>query len=255
MSDLSARLRAAAAEIDGPALEQPPPGPLTCACSRASNGQAQVCEHMRARLVGVAGEDPMAALLRQAARAVEASPVRFTMSELKRRRYRLERRLAHLQRRCEGQGSRSSTYDTAEASALQTALVLMDDAIEQGRARRDIKPENEPPRRDLHVLAARMCLEHIGTDDARGFVVVYVRRAPDDDSECSIATCFGVEPVAIDDLREGSDGWFGLGDILPPGEILEVLCRVMKDGAGYDACTYLEVVKLVDGSPAIEVCA
>lgn len=55
--------------------------------------------------------------------------------------------------------------------------------------------------RDLHVLAARMCLEDVegGDHPRRGFVVVYVRR--------------------------GQGG------------------------------TFLEAVKLVDGSPAIEVCA
>lgn len=102
-----------------------------------------------------------------------------------------------------------------------------------------------------------MCLEHIGDEDTRGegFVVVYVRRhqEPDEDDEVEIAMCFGVQPRYLDELREGSDGWFGLGSVLPPGEIIEVLCRVMRDGVGYDACTYLEVVKLVDGSPAIEV--
>jgi hypothetical protein len=112
-------------------------------------------------------------------------------------------------------------------------------------------------RRDLHVLAARLCLEDVegGDHPRRGFVVVYVRRAPDDDGECSIAACFGVQPRDLDELREGNDGWFGLESLLPAGEILEVLCRVMNDGAGYDSCTWLEIVKLVDGSPAIEVCA
>lgn len=113
-------------------------------------------------------------------------------------------------------------------------------------------------RRDLHVLAARMCLEHVGTEDTRGegFVVVYVRRSPEgDDDVIEIAACFGVQPAALDELRAGNDGWFGLESILPAGEIIEVLCRVMKDGVGYDACTFLEVVKLVDGKPAIEVCS
>lgn len=112
--------------------------------------------------------------------------------------------------------------------------------------------------RDLHVLAARMCLEDVegGDHPRRGFVVVYVRRGQGgDDDHVEIAACFGVQPQDLDDVREGNDGWFGLESVLPAGEILEVLCRVMKDGAGYDACTFLEAVKLVDGSPAIEVCA
>jgi len=104
-----------------------------------------------------------------------------------------------------------------------------------------------------------MCLEDVEAGDhpRRGFVVVYVRRGQDggDDDQVEIAACFGVQPRDLDDLREGNDGWFGLESIIPAGEILEVLCRVVKDGVGYDACTFLEVVKLVDGSPAIEVCA
>lgn len=86
-------------------------------------------------------------------------------------------------------------------------------------------------------------------------MVVFVRRGEkgDDDDHIEIAACFGVQPQDLDDVREGNDGWFGLESILPAGEILEVLCRVMKDGVGYDACTFLDVVKLVDGSPAIEV--
>ncbi|MEK9901451.1 MAG: hypothetical protein VW516_11965 [Rhodospirillaceae bacterium] len=112
--------------------------------------------------------------------------------------------------------------------------------------------------RDLHVLAARMCLDDVegGDHPRRGFVVVYVRRGQGgDDDQIEIAACFGVQPRDLDELREGNDGWFGLESLLPAGEILEVLCRVVNDGAGYDSCTWLEIVKLANGSPAIEVCA
>ena len=60
---------------------------------------------------------------------VSAGADNFTASQLKRRRDRLERRLAHLQARTADRDPRTVQYDTAEASALQTALALFDDAI------------------------------------------------------------------------------------------------------------------------------
>lgn len=69
--------------------------------------------------------------------ATAAETDRFTPKELRRRRARLERRLAHLRNR---QGLQENDprarHDISEASALQTALVLYDDALAMAEARR-----------------------------------------------------------------------------------------------------------------------
>lgn len=57
----------------------------------------------------------------------------FKLNELRRRRARLEDRLAWLQRRLDA-NPRGWPRSAAEASALQTALVLFDEEIERTEA-------------------------------------------------------------------------------------------------------------------------
>lgn len=61
----------------------------------------------------------------------------FTLSELKRRRARLEERLAWLQKHLD-ENPRGYPRSAAEASALQTALVLFDEEIERARVERSV---------------------------------------------------------------------------------------------------------------------
>lgn len=59
----------------------------------------------------------------------------FSRSELTRRKARLERRLEFLQDRLERNGLADGSHDSAECSALQTALVLFDEELERVDAR------------------------------------------------------------------------------------------------------------------------
>ena len=112
--------------------------------------------------------------------------------------------------------------------------------------------------RDLHALAARLCLENIGTveDRGEGFVVVFA-----DSEGANITAAFGVRPWALTYLHEADDGTLGIGGDLPSdGAACEVVCRVVTEpprmGAGLgvidDGLAYLEIVWL-DGVPAMEV--
>lgn len=56
----------------------------------------------------------------------------FSGKQLRRRRLRLERRLAHLTERSASRPEGTAAYDVAEASAIQTALVLFDEALVAG---------------------------------------------------------------------------------------------------------------------------
>ena len=110
--------------------------------------------------------------------------------------------------------------------------------------------------RDLHVTAAQLALEHIGTHEARGegFAVVYVHRSPAGDEDVvDISAVYGVRPEVLAYLIEANDGWYGLEAGIPAGEILEVLCRVINEPPtmGSEGLSYLEIVNL-DGQPAIE---
>ena len=61
----------------------------------------------------------------------------FTLGELKRRRERLEERLDYLRKRVDEEGGQipgRHCYKSAEASALQTALVLFDEEIERAES-------------------------------------------------------------------------------------------------------------------------
>ena len=65
----------------------------------------------------------------------------FTLGELKRRRERLEERLDYLRKRVDEEGGQipgRHCYKSAEASALQTALVLFDEEIERAEERHKI---------------------------------------------------------------------------------------------------------------------
>jgi hypothetical protein len=62
----------------------------------------------------------------------------FSGKQLRRRRARLERRLAHLTARSASTPEHAVFYDIAEASALQTALVLFDEALAAGGALPDL---------------------------------------------------------------------------------------------------------------------
>jgi len=104
--------------------------------------------------------------------------------------------------------------------------------------------------RDLHAAAARLCLENLGTPEARhdgeGFAVVWV-----DGSEAEILAVFGVTPRELNYIIAADDGCFGLRADLPVGLVrCELLCHV-RTGLP-PGCCYLEVAR-IDGKPAIEV--
>ena len=54
----------------------------------------------------------------------------ISLRALRRRRATLDRRLMHLQERLTRQAPHPNGFDLAEASALQTAILLFDEAIE-----------------------------------------------------------------------------------------------------------------------------
>lgn len=121
---------------------------------------------------------------------------------------------------------------------------------------------------DLHRIAAGLCRRELGTPGRRrgvGLAIVTVHRTRPPDAEPgwwgSIDALFGADFDVIKGIAEqAKDGDFGFFDELPEGDILEVLCRVVRESDEHDEYgrmtyrghDYLEIVDL-HGTPAVSV--